>query len=97
MENYQAPIEDMYFALTQLADIDELSKKINNEEISSDNIKMIIEEAGKFASQELDPINQIGDQQGIKLENGLVRMPSSFIQAYKNRNAKIRVFKYSRK
>ena len=84
MENYQAPIEDMYFALTQLADIDKLSKKINNEEISSDNIKMIIEEAGKFASQELDPINQIGDQQGIKLENGLVRMPSSFIQAYKN-------------
>ena len=84
MENYQAPIEDMYFALTQLADIDKLSKKINNEEISSDNIKMIIEEAGKFAAQELDPINQIGDQQGIKLENGLVRMPSSFIEAYKN-------------
>ena len=45
---------------------------------------MIIEEAGKFAAQELDSINQIGDQQGIKLENGLVRMPDSFIKAYKN-------------
>ena len=84
MEKYQAPIEDMYFALTQLADIDKFSKKINNEDVSSDNIKMIIEEAGKFAAQELDSINQIGDQQGIKLENGLVRMPDSFIKAYKN-------------
>ena len=84
MENYQVPIEDMYFALTQLADIDAFSKKINNEDVSSDNIKMIIKEAGKFAAQELDPINHIGDQQGIKLENGIVRMPSTFIKAYKN-------------
>ena len=30
MENYQAPIEDMYFALTQLADIDKLSKVLLN-------------------------------------------------------------------
>ena len=45
---------------------------------------MIIEEAGKFACDELDTINQVGDEEGIKLENGVVRMPESFIKAYQN-------------
>ena len=82
MDKYEAPIEDIYFVLTQLIDFDDYAENINNNELSSENIKMIIEEAGKFASEELDSINQSGDQQGIKLENGVVRMPTNFINAY---------------
>ena len=84
MEKYQAPAEDINFIIKELIDIDSFSKKINNEDITSENINMIIKEAGKFASQELDDINHYGDQKGIKLENGIVRMPEPFIKAYKN-------------
>ena len=83
MEKYVAPLEDMSFILTKLLDIDNYLKSINNNELSFDSLKMIIEEAGKFACDELDTINQVGDQEGIKLENGVVRMPESFIKAYK--------------
>ena len=83
MEKYAAPIEDMSFILTNLLDIDNYLRGINNKELSFDSLKMIIEEAGKFACDELDTINQVGDQEGIKLENGVVRMPESFIKAYK--------------
>ena len=83
MEKYAAPVEDMSFILTNLLDIDNYLKSINNKELSFDSLKMIIEEAGKFACDELDAINQVGDQEGIKLENGVVRMPESFIKAYK--------------
>ena len=83
MEKYVAPIEDMSFILTNLLDIDNYLKSINNKELSFDSLKMIIEEAGKFACDELDTINQEVDKKGIKLENGVVRMPESFIKAYK--------------
>ena len=83
MEKYAAPVEDMSFILTNLLDIDNYLRSINNKELSFDSLKMIIEEAGKFACDELDTINQVGDQEGIKLENGVVRMPESFIKAYK--------------
>ena len=84
MEKYVAPVEDMSFILTNLLDINNYLKSINNKELSFDSLKMIIEEAGKFACDELDTINQVGDQEGIKLENGIVRMPESFIKAYQN-------------
>ena len=82
MENYQAPVEDMLFALKNLAKIDVFAAKTKNEDVSSENVKVILEEAGKFASEKLDSINQKGDLEGIKLENGVVRMPTYFIQAY---------------
>ena len=84
MEKYAAPVEDMSFILTNLLNIDNYLKSIKNEELSFDSIKMIIEEASKFACDELDTINHLGDQEGIKLENGVVRMPESFIKAYQN-------------
>ncbi len=83
MDNYQAPIRDIMFALTELANINQFSKKTRNQDISCENIKMILEEAGKFASEKIAVINQKGDQEGVKLENGIVRMPEFFIKAYK--------------
>tara|TARA_A100001011_G_scaffold329624_1_gene354987 strand:- start:964 stop:2739 length:1776 start_codon:yes stop_codon:yes gene_type:complete len=83
MEKYEAPIEDMNFVLTQLLNFESYLKSVNNNQITTDSVKMIIEEASKFATEELDSINHIGDQEGIKLENGIVRMPETFVKAYK--------------
>ena len=46
-------------------------------------MKQIFEEAGKFSSNVLAPLNAVGDKKGITLENGLVRMPAGFKDAYK--------------
>ncbi|PPR24993.1 MAG: 3-methylmercaptopropionyl-CoA dehydrogenase, partial [Alphaproteobacteria bacterium MarineAlpha9_Bin4] len=84
MDSYNTPISDMYFALTSLANIDEFSSNSQNSDVSSENIKLLLEEAGKFAKEKLDNINSKGDHDGIKLENGLVRMPAYFVSAYKS-------------
>ena len=48
MSTYNAPLEDMFFALTEIANIDNLSKISGNTDISSDNVKLLIEEASKI-------------------------------------------------
>ena len=83
MEKYKTPIEDMFFALTKLINFHRYEKDNSKNNITSDNIKMIIEEAGKFGAEELDNINHSGDKEGVKLENGVVRMPANFVSAYK--------------
>ena len=69
MSVYNPPTEDMLFALTKIANIENFSKISGNNDISFDNIKLLIEEAGKFAKEKLDNINIEGDIKGIKLEN----------------------------
>ncbi|MBC7204777.1 MAG: acyl-CoA dehydrogenase family protein, partial [Pusillimonas sp.] len=53
------------------------------EEIDQDLISQVIEEAGRFASEILFPINAVGDREGCTFENGAVRTPPGFAQAYR--------------
>ena len=80
MQEYNAPIEDILFVLNNVNS--EVQNK-NDEYSDPDLMKQIFEEAGKFASNVLAPLNSIGDKKGITLENGLVRMPPGFKEAYK--------------
>tara|TARA_B100001248_G_C27393258_1_gene463751 strand:- start:1127 stop:2896 length:1770 start_codon:yes stop_codon:yes gene_type:complete len=84
MDNYNTPIKEMLFSLTQVADINKYTKDCEKTDLSSEDVKLLLEEAGKFAREKLDNINAKGDFDGIKLENGLVRMPEYFITAYKS-------------
>ncbi len=79
MQEYNAPVEDILFVIENLSsDI----KSTNEEYLDPDLLKQIFEEAGKFSSNVLAPLNPIGDKEGISLENGLVRMPPGFIDAF---------------
>ncbi|MBT35617.1 MAG: acyl-CoA dehydrogenase [Rickettsiales bacterium] len=79
MQEYNAPVEDILFVIENLSsDI----KSTNEEYSDPDLLKQIFEEAGKFSSNVLAPLNPIGDKEGISLENGLVRMPPGFIDAF---------------
>ena len=80
MQEYNAPIKDILFVLNNVNS--EVQNK-NDEYSDPDLMKQIFEEAGKFASNVLAPLNSIGDKKGITLENGLVRMPAGFKDAYK--------------
>ncbi len=82
MPEYQAPLRDIRFAMNELLDFESHYASLNGcEEVTPDLVDAILEEGGKFASQVLSPLNQVGDQ-GCKLENGIVKTPAGFKEAY---------------
>ncbi|MCH2459371.1 MAG: acyl-CoA dehydrogenase family protein, partial [Henriciella sp.] len=80
--SYRAPVEDMAFALRQLAEIGRLSGD-HFEAFDDDLIGPILEEAGKLASDVLAPLNQAGDEQGAQLTGDGVVAPHGFAEAYR--------------
>ena len=62
MSAYVAPLKDMRFVLNELAGLAEVAKLPQFEEATPDTVDAILEEASKFASEVLDPINLSGDQ-----------------------------------
>ena len=42
----------------------------------------VLEEAGKLATDVLHPLNAVGDREGCRLENGIVRTPTGFPAAF---------------
>lgn len=82
MSTYSPPLKDMQFALKELARIDEIAALPGNEEASVDVVNAILEEAGKFATGVLDPLNRVGDKEGAKFANGQVTTPAGFKDAY---------------
>jgi alkylation response protein AidB-like acyl-CoA dehydrogenase len=83
MSAYQAPLKDMKFVLNELAGLEAVAKLPGYEEATPDTVEAILEEASKFASGVLDPINYSGDQEGSKWADGDVRTPKGFREAYK--------------
>jgi len=83
MSVYQAPIDDMRFVMNEIADMAAISGLPGYEDASPDLIDAILEEAGKTASEILAPINRSGDEQGCVIDNGVVRTPEGFKEAYR--------------
>ena len=83
MSEYQAPKDEMTFVINEIARINDIAATNKYTEISPDVVDAILEEAGKFCSEVLSPLNLPGDVQGSKLEIGIVRTPDGFREAYK--------------
>ena len=83
MSTYHAPLADMRFVLNELAGIEAVGRLPGFEEATSDVVAAILEEAGKFATNVLDPINKSGDQEGARWnDDGSVTTPAGFKEAY---------------
>jgi alkylation response protein AidB-like acyl-CoA dehydrogenase len=82
MQTYKAPLRDMRFVLHELHDSAALSQLKGLEDISPDLMDSILEEAAKLAEEVLLPTNAPGDEMGCILENGVVRTPKGFKEAY---------------
>ncbi len=80
--SYQAPLKDMRFVINELAGLEEVAKLPGYEDATSDTVDAILEQASKFASEVLDPINHIGDQEGSVWRDGAVKTPKGFKEAY---------------
>ncbi len=84
MSAYHAPIRDMQFVLTELAGMPQVATLPGFEDATPDTVAAILEEAGKFATEVLDPLNAVGDREGSQwLEGGNVRTPAGFKDAYR--------------
>ena len=83
MSAYVAPLKDMRFVLNELAGLGEVAKLPGCEDASPDTVDAILEEASKFASEVLDPLNYSGDQEGSVWKEGAVRTPKGFKDAYR--------------
>ncbi|MBN8442983.1 MAG: acyl-CoA dehydrogenase [Dechloromonas sp.] len=82
MSNYAAPIRDMQFVMRELAGLDEIAQLPGNEEVSVELADAILEEADKFASGVLAPLNRVGDQEGASWHDGEVRTATGWKAAY---------------
>ena len=71
---YAAPLADMRLVLDAVGGLSGEAAELAGP---------VLEEAARFAASELDPLNQPGDRTGSVLENGIVRTPTGFREAYR--------------
>ena len=81
MPSYTAPIKDMQFVLHDVLNVT-ASSTPGYDELEADFTSAILEEAGKLTSEVLAPLNAVGDQEGCRLENGVVYTPKGFKDAF---------------
>ncbi len=82
MTDYAAPIADMRFVLDELAGLGEIAGLPGYEEATPDLVDAVLSEAGRLAAEVLAPLNYSGDREGSIFENGVVRTPRGFREAY---------------
>jgi alkylation response protein AidB-like acyl-CoA dehydrogenase len=80
---YQAPVDDIMHALESAAGLQELVADGVLEGVDRDTVRAVIEEAGKFGSEVLDPLYAPGDRAGSKLVDGKVVTPPGWREAYR--------------
>ena len=81
MPSYTAPVKDMQFVLHDVLNVSG-SDIPGYSDLEADFTSAILEEAGKIASEVLQPLNVVGDTEGCTLENGVVRTPTGFKDAF---------------
>ncbi len=82
MTTYSAPLRDMRFVLHEWLDVGRLADLPGYEEATPELIDAVLEESAKLAENVLFPLNRAGDEEGCVLENGVVRTPAGFKEAY---------------
>ncbi|MFL2769417.1 MAG: acyl-CoA dehydrogenase C-terminal domain-containing protein [Rhodospirillaceae bacterium] len=83
MTVYNPPLRDMRFVYHELLDGGSLAEIKAFNDFTPDVVDAVLEEAGRFTSEVLLPLNLSGDAEGCSLENGVVRTPNGFKDAYK--------------
>ena len=82
MPSYTAPVKDMQFVLHDLLKINEADIP-GYSDLDRSFTEAVFDEAAKVAQDILTPLNVVGDVEGCKLENGVVRTPKGFREAFR--------------
>jgi len=83
MATYKAPVADMMFLFEKLRDNSHYNSLEKYKEVNSDLAKDILEQAAKLTENLILPLAKAGDEKPAKLENGVVRTPPGYKEAYK--------------
>ncbi len=83
MPIYRAPLDDYHFLLHEFFEVTKHGDLPGFGDLTSDTIDDVLANAGKFCEEVLQPLNQSGDAEGCHFENGVVRTPKGFREAYR--------------
>ena len=83
MASYTPPMADIRFLLTKLIGMEALAALPTYEAVAEELVDAVLDETTKIASDVFAPLNDIGDKQGAKWNNGHVTMPPGFGDAYR--------------
>src|SRR5476649_2656503 len=81
--SYTAPVKDMLFVMKELAGLDQVAALPGFEEAGYETAQAVLEEAAKFNSEVLAPLNRAGDQNPSTWRDGVVTTPPGFKQAFR--------------
>ncbi|MFK8018168.1 MAG: acyl-CoA dehydrogenase [Pseudomonadales bacterium] len=82
MTIYTPPIKDILFLINDLAGLERVNALPAFENATADTVSTLAEEAAKYFSEVLAPLNSLGDQQGMQLVDSNVIAPEPFVKAY---------------
>ncbi|MXZ15725.1 MAG: acyl-CoA dehydrogenase [Acidimicrobiales bacterium] len=83
MSEYSAPVDDMLFVLEHIAELDGLAAHEQFAHADLETAGALLDEAGRFMSSEVAPLNVPGDQQGLGFDEGVITHPDGFGEAYR--------------
>jgi len=83
MQKYNAPLRDMRFVLHELFDSSRLATLPGLEDMTPDVLNTVLDEAAKFITGVLLPLNATGDAEGCHYAENVVRTPKGFKEAYR--------------
>ncbi|MBF8780665.1 acyl-CoA dehydrogenase C-terminal domain-containing protein [Pseudomonas fulva] len=85
MADYKAPLRDMRFVLDEVFAVSRLWSQWPGlaEQVDADMAMAVLEEAGKLAARTIAPLSRAADEQGCHWQDGEVRTPAGFLDAYK--------------
>ncbi|MEM8749963.1 MAG: acyl-CoA dehydrogenase family protein [Pseudomonadota bacterium] len=81
---YRAPVDEIFHALKHVTGLGDAMEAGQTGELSADLLEAILEEGGKFATDEVGPLSMSGDQEGTPLSDGVVTMPKGWKELYTN-------------
>ena len=82
MTIYNAPVEEMMFLFNNLKDNKNYNEIEKFKEINSDLVKDILDQAAKINQEIVHPLAKVGDENPCIYENGIVRSPPGYKEAY---------------
>ncbi len=81
---YKAPVEEIAFTLKHVAGLKDALDKGLFGDLGEDLVDAILTEAGRFATDEVAPLGEIGDTQGSRLIDGAVKTPDGWAKLYQD-------------
>ncbi|NMN72150.1 acyl-CoA dehydrogenase [Rhizobium sp. 57MFTsu3.2] len=81
---YKAPVEEIAFTLKHVAGLGDAIEAGLLGDLGDDLVDAILHEAGRFATDEVAPLAEVGDRQGSRLVDGRVVTPDGWRDLYKN-------------